>query len=41
MKKSLLKNYAKLIAVVGGNIRPGQDVEIFARVRHVFVRRML
>lgn len=30
MKKSLLKNYAKLIAVVGGNIRPGQDVEIFA-----------
>lgn len=30
MKKSLLKNYAKLIAVVGGNIRPGQAVEIFA-----------
>jgi len=30
MKKSLLKNYAKLIAVVGGNIRKGQTVEIFA-----------
>lgn len=30
MKKLLLKNYAKLIAVVGGNIRRGQDVEIFA-----------
>ena len=30
MKKSYLKNYAKLIAVVGGNIRKGQDVEIFA-----------
>lgn len=30
MKKSLLKNYAKPLAVVGGNIRPGQDVEIFA-----------
>ena len=32
MKKSLLRNYAKLIARVGGNIRPGQRVEITAQL---------
>ena len=32
MKKTLLRNYAKLIARVGGNIRPGQRVEITAQL---------
>ena len=30
MKKSLIKNYAKLIARVGGNIQKGQEVFITA-----------
>ena len=32
MKRSLLKNYAKLIARVGGNIRQGQEVFITAEI---------
>ena len=30
MKKSVLRKYAKLIAVMGGNVKKGQDVEILA-----------
>ena len=30
MKKTLIKNYAKLIARVGGNIQKGQEVFITA-----------
>ena len=32
MKKSVLKNYAKLITKVGGNVQKGQNVEIIANV---------
>lgn len=32
MKKSILKNYAKLIAKVGGNVQRGQSVEVRANV---------
>ena len=30
MKKSILRNYAKLIAKMGGNVQKGQDVMILA-----------
>ena len=32
MKKSILRKYAKLIAVKGGNVQKGQDVEILAEL---------
>ena len=32
MKKSVLRKYAKLIAVMGGNVQKGQDVEIIAEL---------
>ena len=32
MKKTLIRNYAKLIARVGGNIRPGQRVVVTAQI---------
>ena len=32
MKKSLIRNYAKLIARVGGNIQKGQEVFITAEI---------
>ncbi len=32
MKKTVLRKYAKLIAVMGGNVKKGQDVEIFAEL---------
>ncbi len=32
MKKTVLRNYAKLIAKMGGNIQKGQDVEILAEL---------
>ena len=32
MKKTILRKYAKLIAVMGGNVKKGQDVEIWAEL---------
>ncbi len=32
MKKTVLRNYAKLIAQMGGNVQKGQDVEILAEL---------
>lgn len=41
MKRSLVKNYAKLIARVGGNIQKGQEVFITAEIESSDFVRML
>ena len=41
MKRSLVKNYAKLIACVGGNIQKGQEVFITAEIESSDFVRML
>ena len=41
MKKTVLKQYARLIAKMGGNVRKGQDVQIYASVEQPEFARMV